>query len=254
MKLQLVIRGYCKNDPIYNVSKISVTEAIAMPKVSVVIPSYNRASRLMEAMDSVLSQRYRDLELIVVDDGSTDETRGIVSTYGNDVVYLYQERRGVSAARNRGIGCAQGDYLAFLDSDDLWLPRKLSTQMRFIHEHPEVQICYAEEIWIRGGVRVNPMKKHRKYSGMIFEGCFSDREKRGHGDQLSKTVRGQDRYRIKALMKLLKGEYLTPCQRELAWRELNRKCRIYGMGCIKRGRREEGAQIMALPALYAPNR
>lgn len=274
-----------------------------MSKVSVVIPTYNRATTLKEALDSVLSQRYGDLELIVVDDGSTDETREIISSYLPHLNYLYQEHRGVSAARNRGITHARGDYFAFLDSDDLWLPDKLYLQMKFMEDHPEALICYTEEIWIRRGVRVNPMKKHKKYSGMIFEHClplclvspssalmarslidkvgvFDEKfevcedydlwlrisarypvylidtpliiKRGGHADQLSKKMRGQDRFRIRALVKLLEGDSLSPHQRELTWEELNRKCEIYGGGCIKRGKKEEGEEILALTVKYKP--
>jgi glycosyltransferase involved in cell wall biosynthesis len=274
-----------------------------MPKVSVIIPTYNRAHVLREAIDSVLSQKYSDLELLVVDDGSTDHTKEVVSSYTSKLAYIYQEHQGVSAARNRGIKHTKGDYLAFLDSDDLWLPDKLSTQMRFMEDHPEIHICYTEERWIRRGVRVNPMKKHRKYSGMIFEHCLPlcivspssvliarslleeigvfDEELKvcedydlwlrisarypiylldtpliikrgGHDDQLSKAMNGQDRFRIKALVKLLESDSLSPHQRELAGGELKRKCEIYGKGCIKRGKKEEGEEILALAGRYKP--
>ena len=133
-----------------------------MAKVSVIIPTYNRAQVVGEAIDSVLSQTYNDLELIVVDDGSQDETRSVVSSYNSQVTYLHQEHQGVSAARNRGIELARGKYLSFLDSDDLWLKEKLYLQMEGMKSDPETLISYTEEIWIRKGVRVNPMKKHRK--------------------------------------------------------------------------------------------
>jgi len=258
---------------------------------------------LVEAINSVLSQQYTDLELIVVDDGSTDETEEVISLYTPYLTYTYQEHQGVSAARNRGIGLAQGDYIAFLDSDDLWLPNKLYLQMKFVENHPDVLICYTEEIWIRRGIRVNPMKKHKKYSGMIFEHCLPlciispssvliagslleeiggfDEElevcedydlwlrisarypiylidtpliikRGGHEDQLSKKMSGQDRFRIKSLAKLLEGNSLSPSQRKLAWKELNRKCEIYGKGCIKRGRKEEGEKILGLAVKYKP--
>ena len=274
-----------------------------MPKISVIIPTYNRAHTLREAIESVLSQSYNDLQLIVVDDGSTDETKVIVSSYIPKLAYIYQERQGVSAARNRGIKHAQGDYISFLDSDDLWLEDKLHLQMKFMESHPEALICYTEEVWIRKGVRVNPMKKHRKYSGMIFEHCLPlciispssvliarrllenvgvfDEEleacedydlwlrisaqypvylidtplivkRGGHADQLSKRVERQDRFRIRALTKLLDENYLSSHQRELAWEELNKKCYIYGNGCIKRGKKKEGERILSLALKYKP--
>jgi len=139
-----------------------------MPTVSVVIPSYNRASFLREAIDSVLGQDSDDFELIVIDDGSTDDTPRLLRSYP-DIRVVRQDRRGVSAARNAGIRRASGRFLAFLDSDDLWLPGKLSAQIAFFKTRPKAVVCQTEEIWIRSGVRVNPKRRHRKYAGMIFE-------------------------------------------------------------------------------------
>lgn len=135
--------------------------------VTAVIPTYNRQEMVQEAIQSVLRQTYQDFELIVVDDGSTDGT-GEAIRHLPDVRYLFQNHRGVSAARNRGVKEGRGELIAFLDSDDLWLPQKLAVQVAFMADHPEVQICQTEEIWIRGGVRVNPRNKHRKPSGDIF--------------------------------------------------------------------------------------
>ena len=137
--------------------------------VSVIIPTYNRGWILTEAIDSVLAQDYEDYELIVVDDGSTDNTREILDDYGQDIMVLRQANKGVSAARNRGIAEAGGQLVAFLDSDDLWLPRKLSRQVDFFKLNPAAVINQTEEIWIRNGARVNPKDRHRKPSGMIFE-------------------------------------------------------------------------------------
>ena len=139
------------------------------PMVSVIIPTYNRGWILKEAIDSVLAQDYKEYELIVVDDGSTDNTRAILDTYGQDIIVLRQVNKGVSAARNRGIAEAEGQLVAFLDSDDLWLPRKLSRQVEFFKSNPDALINQTEEIWMRNGVRVNPKNRHRKPSGMIFE-------------------------------------------------------------------------------------
>jgi glycosyltransferase involved in cell wall biosynthesis len=139
------------------------------PLVSVILPTYNRGWILTEAIDSVLAQDYKDYELIVVDDGSTDNTRQILEPYGQNIIVLRQTNRGVSAARNRGIAQAGGQLAAFLDSDDLWLPRKLSRQVDFFNLNPDAVINQTEEIWIRNGVRVNPKDRHRKPSGMIFE-------------------------------------------------------------------------------------
>ena len=138
-------------------------------KVSVIIPTYNRAAMLKEAVDSVLAQDYPNFELIVVDDGSTDSTPKILNTYQDDVTVIRRNNLGVSSARNAGIRAASGQFIAFLDSDDLWLPQKLSNQVEFFNLNPEALICQTEEIWIRNSVRVNPKKRHKKVSGMIFE-------------------------------------------------------------------------------------
>lgn len=137
--------------------------------VSVIIPSFNRSRMLKEAIDSVLAQNFRDFELIVADDGSTDDTPDVLESYQENIIVIRQENRGVSAARNAGIAAASGEYLAFLDSDDLWLPGKLSEQVAFFNSRPDALICQTEEIWIRNGKRVNPKLKHKKQSGMIFE-------------------------------------------------------------------------------------
>jgi glycosyltransferase involved in cell wall biosynthesis len=124
---------------------------------------------LREAVDSVLAQAFQDFELIVVDDGSSDETAAQVQALGNAIRVITQPRRGVAAARNLGAKHARGRYLAFLDSDDLWLPKKLTVQTAFMDAHAKITICQTEEIWIRAGARVNPKAKHRKPSGDIFK-------------------------------------------------------------------------------------
>jgi len=138
------------------------------PAVSVIIPTYNRAGCLREAVDSVLAQDFKGFELIVVDDGSTDETPQLLRAYGDSLRIRRQENRGVSAARNAGIAASRGALIAFLDSDDLWLPGKLAHQVEFFKAHGDALICQTEEIWVRNGRRVNPGKRHRKRGGMIF--------------------------------------------------------------------------------------
>jgi glycosyltransferase involved in cell wall biosynthesis len=109
-----------------------------MPKVSVIIPTYNRAEYVTQAIDSVLAQTYTDYEIIVVDDGSTDNTKEILLPYMDRIRYIYQENAGASAARNRGIKAAKRDWVAFLDSDDEWLPGKLAVQIRAVERHPQL--------------------------------------------------------------------------------------------------------------------
>ena len=139
------------------------------PLVSVIIPTYNRSGMVQEAIDSVLDQDFTDYELIVVDDGSGDSTPTILAGYGRAITVLHQSNTGVSAARNHGMAAASGQLIAFLDSDDLWLPRKLATQVKFFKDHPDAVINQTQERWIRNGVRVNPRQRHHKFSGMIFE-------------------------------------------------------------------------------------
>lgn len=137
--------------------------------VSVIIPTFNRGWILKEAIDSVLAQHFDNYELIVVDDGSTDNTPALLTTYAGQINYIHQKNRGVSAARNAGIRAARGALITFLDSDDYWLPDKLAVQTAFFDANPEAKICQTEEIWIRNDTRVNPKKRHAKPSGDIFE-------------------------------------------------------------------------------------
>jgi glycosyltransferase involved in cell wall biosynthesis len=143
------------------------------PLVSVIIPTYNRWPMVGEAVDSVLRQTHGSFEIIVVDDGSTDDTATALARRDFRVRVLSQARRGVAAARNAGARQAKGKYLAFLDSDDLWLPKKLELQMAFMQRNRGVAICQTEEIWLRRGVRVNPKIKHRKPGGDIFRRCLA---------------------------------------------------------------------------------
>lgn len=138
-----------------------------MYKVSVVIPTFNRAHTIERAIISVLEQSFQNFELIVVDDGSTDNTKFLLAKYPK-VKYIYQENKGVSSARNTGIENAIGEYIALLDSDDEWLPQKLANQVGFMNDHPEFLWMHTEEIWIRSGVRVNQMKKNKKGGGDQF--------------------------------------------------------------------------------------
>ena len=259
----------------------------AQIRVSVIIPTYNRAALVREAVASVLAQSFRDFEVVVVDDGSSDHTVEALAPYAAPVRLRGRESRGgVSAARNTGIAAAQGEWLAFLDSDDLWLPEKLARQMAYLAEHPERQICQTEETWVRRGVRVNQPRTHRKIGGRLFfpsmercmvspsavllhrrlielHGGFDEDlpaaedydlwlrlswryeiglvseplviKRGGHADQLSGQW-GIDRYRIRALFKLLQEPELPASEAEAVRRVLARKCAIYAQGCEKRGK------------------
>jgi len=138
------------------------------PLVSVIIPVFNRETFIQKAVDSVLLQDYRPIECIVVDDGSTDQTPRVLAGFDNRIRVIRKENLGVSAARNTGIRAASGSLIAFLDSDDYWLPGKISAQVAFFKTHPEAILCQTNEIWIRNGRRVNPGKRHKKRSGNIF--------------------------------------------------------------------------------------
>jgi glycosyltransferase involved in cell wall biosynthesis len=140
--------------------------------ISVIIPTYNRKETLKRAIRSVLMQSYTPYELIVIDDGSDDGTKEWLKDNYPNVKYIYQMNSGVSSARNKGIKFARGDWIALLDSDDEWLPSKLKDQANEIELNPAAKFLHTNEIWIRNGVRVNQMKKHKKYGGYIFEKCL----------------------------------------------------------------------------------
>ena len=258
--------------------------------ISVIIPTYNRFVALQNALASVYAQTLPPSEVIVVDDGSTDGTAEMVRREYPDVKLLIQNNQGVSAARNTAIQVAEGDWIALLDSDDEWLPKKLETQMAALEKAPQVLLCHTDEIWIRNGVRVNQMKKHEKRGGHIFEHClplccmspssvlihrhvfdelglfdealpacedydywlrfcakypvlFIDtpllKKYGGHEDQLSRKHWGMDRFRIRALEKLLASHVLSAEQVGQVQTMLYKKAKIYAQGARKRGREKE---------------
>lgn len=269
-------------------------------KISVIIPTYNRQEFLAQAIDSVLGQTCADFELIVVDDGSTDDTARRVDAYGARVRYIYQENKGPAAARNTGIRAAEGELLAFLDSDDRFAQEKLMVQQAAMAAHPEYLISHTDEIWYRRGELLHQKKKHFRPHGFIFAAClklcvvgmstvmvrreFFDRvgyfdeelpccedydlwlrasvslpflkvdrpltiKAGGRPDQVSMRFRaGMDKFRIRALVKVLGRQGLSEEQRNLACRELARKCRIFGNGCVKYGRPEEARYYAELAA------
>ncbi|HFD13166.1 MAG TPA: glycosyltransferase family 2 protein [Crenotrichaceae bacterium] len=140
--------------------------------MSVIIPTYNRQQLLQRSINSILQQVIPASEIIVVDDGSTDTTERMMGSEFPHVIYYKQTRQGVSAARNKGIQLARYPWLAFLDSDDVWLPEKLSRQRQAIQDNPEIKLFHSDEIWIRNGKRVNQHRKHQKKGGWIFQHCL----------------------------------------------------------------------------------
>lgn len=114
-----------------------------MPKVSVIIPTYNRAAYIIRTLDSVFAQTFTDYEVIVIDDGSTDNTSEVLKPCLDRITCIRKVNGGQGSARNAGISMAKGEYIAFLDSDDLWLPAKLETQVRFMDDHPEYGMTFA---------------------------------------------------------------------------------------------------------------
>ncbi|MFS8117396.1 MAG: glycosyltransferase family 2 protein, partial [Microcoleus sp.] len=117
-----------------------MSAATHAPQVSVIIPAYNGDRYIVQAVESVFAQTYTNWEIIVVDDGSTDETHQVLQPYLDKIRYIYQENRGVAAARNRGIQEAKGEFIAFLDQDDFFLPDKLAAQIALFRQQPSLGI------------------------------------------------------------------------------------------------------------------
>lgn len=139
-----------------------------MRKVTAVIPVYNRTETLKDAVESVLFQDSGEIEIIVVDDGSETDLRPLLKPYLNIIRFIRLEKNmGVSRARNEGIKAAQGDYIAFLDSDDVWLPFKIRHQLE-IMEKEQSKVCHTNEFWYKTDRFINQSKKHTRYGGDIF--------------------------------------------------------------------------------------
>jgi len=274
--------------------------------ISVIIPTFNRSLFLLPAMESVLAQSFTAMELIVVDDGSTDDTPELVAAMQRKsgttpVIYIQQRNRGAAAARNTGIRAAAGDVLCFLDSDDTFVRDKLARQFARLEQSPRL-ISHTRETWYRRGTLLNQKKKHHPPDGDIFQaslrmcvvgmstvmirrplfehyGLFDDTlpccedydfwlrvstkerfllvdepltvKNGGRADQLSVRYRmGMDRFRIRSLVKLLEERNLDRHQYSLARKELERKCRIYGNGCLKHGREDEGLACLRIPQRF----
>lgn len=262
--------------------------------VSAIITTYNRRPFIREAIESVLSQDYKLKEIIVVDDGSEDGTEEEVKKY--PVKYVWKENGGISSARNLGIKISVGEYIAFLDVDDLWTRKKISTQVAEMGRSG-YEVSYTDEIWIRNGKRVNQKKKHRKYSGFIYERClplciispssavirrkifdevglfdeslpvcedydmwlritarypvlFIEKplivKRGGHSDQLSKKYEAIDRFRIKALLKMIESGALNSDMKRKTLLEIEKKSMIVAKGAKKREKVEEAEYYFKL--------
>ena len=141
----------------------------AIEEISVIIPTYNRCDLLKRAINSVIKQTITPKEIIIVDNGSTDQTYEMVSSLFPEINYFIEKKRGVSAARNKGILESKSKWIAFLDSDDAWKPTKLEKQMEFsIFNEDKYRIIHTDEIWYRNKKILNQLKKHKKSGGNIF--------------------------------------------------------------------------------------
>ncbi len=267
-----------------------------MSKVSVVLPVHNRASMVAEALESIRDQTLSPDEIIVVDDGSTDQSAARARDFAG-VRVITQAHRGVAAARNRGIRSSSHSLVAFLDSDDLWHPRKLEKQKAFMDRNRGYPLSHTDELWVRNGCRVNRGTRYAKSGGAVFarsvEVCFiaastvmirrrlfeeigwfdeslpacEDYDfwlrttcrhevgylpeplatrREGHGDQLSHTVRFLDRFRIIALVNLLRQENLGSGERTLARKALSHKAAIVTRGLRKKGLSAEIEKLRAM--------
>jgi glycosyltransferase involved in cell wall biosynthesis len=142
-----------------------------MPTVSVVIPTYNSATFLRAAIQSVLAQTYSDFEVIVVDDSSIDNTESVVHSFGNRVCYVRQENKGAGATRNHGIKRSRGKYVAFLDADDLWLPGKLAAQTPLLDRDLEIGLVYSDWTVVpeQGEAEPSYLRNRPAASGYVFD-------------------------------------------------------------------------------------
>lgn len=268
--------------------------------VSAVVPTRNRARRTLRAVRSILAQSRPVDELVVVDDGSSDDTVAVLRRELPQLRVLRQEHAGVSAARNHGIRETRGRWIAFLDSDDEWLPTKIDRQLAAIASTDGAVLCHTDEIWMRGGRQVNPGRRHAKDGEDLFVrslelclispssvmlrrslldevGMFDESlpacedydlwlrvlrrhpalfvdepllvKNGGHADQLSRQA-GLDRYRVRALRRLLESGGLAWERRSAAKRALVEKLTVYLNGARRRGRSDEVARLEERYARY----
>jgi len=146
------------------------------PKVSVIIPAFNSEQFIEETINSILKQTYKDFEIIVVDDGSKDGTPEVLEKYKDNLVYVRKKNEGISLARNQGIKRARGEYIAFIDHDDLWLPEKLRKQVALLESDKNIGLCYSDAYVIDE----NKKRNNRLFeisppqSGMVRERLFKE--------------------------------------------------------------------------------
>ncbi len=270
--------------------------------VSVVIPTYNRAKFLERAIFSVEKQTVRCLEIIVVDDGSTDNSADILKnlqlSLSTQIKIYNGVNKGPAAARNYGIEKTSGEYIAFLDSDDHWNKKKIAMQYDALCKNPQFSISHTKERWLRRGEHLNQKKIHIPRHGDIFDHCLQlcgvgmstvmlkkdvfttvgqfDETLRccedydlwlrvssiydfllidepltvkegGRDDQVSHQYRvGMDKLRIYAIKKILDRVQLDDQNYILALKEIVKKSRIYGNGCLKHGNNEDGNYYLEL--------
>ena len=142
----------------------------AIEEISVIIPTYNRCDLLKRAINSVIKQTIKPKEIIIVDNGSIDQTYQMVSSLFPEINYFIEKKRGVSAARNKGILESKSKWIAFLDSDDAWKPTKLEKQMEYsVFNQDKYRIIHTDETWYRNKKFLNQLKKHKKSGGNIFK-------------------------------------------------------------------------------------
>ncbi len=142
------------------------------PLVSIVIPAYNSTAFIKETLENVFNQTYKNLEIIIVDDGSTDDLKKFLADLikTQRIIYVYQKNAGQSAARNTGHKIAKGKYIAFLDSDDLYLPVKIEEQVKYLENHPECDVCYCDILhFLDTKPRQFLHHRYRYPSGQIFD-------------------------------------------------------------------------------------